>query len=515
MTSKPVDIYLRVSRVAGRETLLSPEEQEDKARRFADARHLAVGKVLEADLDQSGTTTDRPSLQLAIQRVRDGISGGIVVMELARFARDAGAGKLVEEIQRLGGSVYAPDAPSDWTTAGGKLQGNLMFAFGQYIADLARERFEYAKGRSIERGVPINSRAPVGYRKRDDRRLEPDPATAAIVREVFERRARGDGPAALGEFLASNGVKTSQGSSTWSKEAIYNLIRNRVYLGEVSYGAERDKRTGERRPRFRNPSAHEALVDLATWTAAQHPNGRQLARPRSPSSSYLLSGLLRCHACRHALQGTRTSRGKRIYRCKRTHAGGICPAPARVSADEVERAAVDIFWQLTEDLEAIGSTAPNPDLDQLREAVERAERQLAQWASPDVQEAVGDHAVYLDGLRERKEKLARVHDALSQAQTAKVASAQLPDIETLRRSWTRMSTERRRELIRLRIDCFVLDRARQLVVYPFGRAPADLPRRGYRRAPTLAPFPDLPADSRPLVLEEAFEESGDQRVRLA
>ena len=64
---RSVDVYCRVSRVGGREHLISPEEQERDARAFAGRRGLAVGEVF-TDIDASGGTLERPQLQRALDR---------------------------------------------------------------------------------------------------------------------------------------------------------------------------------------------------------------------------------------------------------------------------------------------------------------------------------------------------------------------------------------------------------------------------------------------------------------
>ena len=51
----PVDVYVRVSRVGGREHMISPEEQERDARAFAVRRGLNVAEVI-SDIDRSGGT---------------------------------------------------------------------------------------------------------------------------------------------------------------------------------------------------------------------------------------------------------------------------------------------------------------------------------------------------------------------------------------------------------------------------------------------------------------------------
>src|SRR3954471_19528984 len=97
-TQRPVDIYCRVSAVGGREHLISPEEQERDARAFAQRRSLTVGQVF-VDLNESGGTLERPGLQRALDRVRAGTSGGIVVAYLSRLSRETSQGlALIEEV---------------------------------------------------------------------------------------------------------------------------------------------------------------------------------------------------------------------------------------------------------------------------------------------------------------------------------------------------------------------------------------------------------------------------------
>ena len=286
-------------------------------------------------------------------------------------------------------------------------------------------------------------------------------------------------------------MKTSQGSATWSKEAIYNLLRNRVYLGELRYGRD---------GRYVNAAAHDPLVDLATWQAAQHPNGRRLTPPRSEESEWLLTGLLRCGACRYAMQGTTTSRGRRIYRCTRRHSGGVCPAPARISAEVAETAAVDAFWALTADLEAGATQDVTGELAGLEQAFERADLALRQWTSAAVQEAIGDLPEYVAGLRERRRTRDEAADEVGRARAAAKSTAALPPVATLRDAWERSATHNRRDLLGLRFECLALTRERQLIVYPVGAGPSDLPRRGFRRVPELRPFPDPPDEARVLAL---------------
>jgi DNA invertase Pin-like site-specific DNA recombinase len=498
---RPVDIYVRVSRRGGRENFIAAKDQEAIARKFAESEGIPLTEVVLQDIDHPGGTLDRPGLNEARGRVEAGQSGGVIVAYMSRLSRETRQGlALLEEITAAGGAVYAPNLP-DYTTADGKMLTTIQLAIDGGYRERKREEFERAKENAIKLGIPIHTRPPVGLRQRRDRRLELDPRTAPVIREVFERSAAGEGPAALGAFLKENGLRTSQGSRTWTKQAVYSLLKNRIYTGELAYGRDR---------RFVNPAAVEPIVHESLWRAAQRSGSHALAPARSAESKFLLTGILRCHACRYCMQATTTSRGKRIYRCTRTHSAGMCPKPARVGAEKIEKVATDVFWGLTENLEAEGQPDTEGDIAGLEAALERAEEALRDWASPEVQEAIGDLPQYVDGLKVRRAARDAVADELGRVRGHRPAA--LPAADTLRAAWGRMKPDERRRLLAVRFDCLALRRDGSVVAYPAGTGPDDLPRRGFTKAPALVSFPDPPDSARVLRLEEPPEYTRDLTV---
>jgi site-specific DNA recombinase len=493
LPAKPLAGYLRVSRVGRRDPdeIRSPDFQQSAIERYAAAADLTV-RFFEPEIDVSGSKRSRAILDTIIAAVKAGELGGLIVSKLDRLSRLPARERLelFEEIEQAGGVILSASEQLDPSTPEGRFARDVFLGVARMQWEKYAEGFETAKEASIAEGVPVHTRPAVGLRKRPDKRLAHHHRTGPIVREVFERRARGEGPSALAAFLESRRVKTSQGSKTWSKEAIYNMIRNPIYMGVLRYGKD---------DRYVNPNAvvGGALVDPATWHAAQHPNGRKLTAPRSAESSWLLTGILRCHACRYCMQGTLTSRGKRIYRCTRRHSGGICTAKSRVAADAVETSAVAAFWKLTDDLTAQGSRDTSGDLAGLEEALERAERLLAQLDTPEAQDALGER--YLEVFRQRRE--ARDHAAAELGHARSAASTDgVPDPETLRGVWQRLSVQERRELLGLRFHALALSsEPLSIVVYPAGWD-LDLPRRGFKKAPVIEPFPDTPRGARVLAL---------------
>jgi site-specific DNA recombinase len=478
---KTVDIYVRVSRVAGRggDKFISPEEQERAARAFSKQRGLAVGEVI-TDLDKSGGNIDRPGLKRAVERVRSRESAGIVVAWLDRLSRDSEQGtRLLRELDEAGGTVYAPEMPEDMTSPEGEVQVGMFLLIAQYQRKRARKGLESAKRGAIERGIPINNRAPVGYVKSDDRHLVPDPETARHVRRAFEMRAEGKGPAAIADMLHAAGVKTSQGSPRWARPSIYNLLQSRVYLGELSYGLDR---------RFVNTEAHEAIIDPATWAAAQGSTVKEKAPTKRKGEEFVgfLVGVARCAGCGYSLQHTFTSRDRRVYRCTRRHAAGVCPSPVRVDADDLEVEAERLLRTHSEAMRVHGKAGKQQiDLAPLRAELELLERRLQQAESPEAQDAFGDRwlAVVKERREERDAKLQEL-GALEAEERAKPSTT----ADSVMALWYGSPPLVRRELLASVFDVIAVTSDGEAHAFPRGTGPSDLPTRGYKKNPTLRPI---------------------------
>ena len=88
--TKPIDVYIRVSRVGDRnresDSFQSPKQQEMRCRAQLRADGLKVGQVF-TDLDESGAKASRPAFDDMLARIESGASGGVAVHDLSRFGR--------------------------------------------------------------------------------------------------------------------------------------------------------------------------------------------------------------------------------------------------------------------------------------------------------------------------------------------------------------------------------------------------------------------------------------------
>lgn len=435
--SAPWAIYSRVSRVGDRaDTLISPELQIERARQYALGRGLEI-EVLEPELDVSGGQVDRPILERALAGVEEGRYAGIIVAQLDRLSR-AGLFDSHRIIDRVGDHRIISVAENfDAHTPEGRLGRNVMLSVGQMQLDRYKLQFEAAKARAVREGIWPIPRVPIGYRKGEDRHLEPDPVTAPLVVTAYETRAAGHSWRLVGE-------KINVGPSTAGR-----IVRNRVYLGEIVYGP------------FHNPAAHEPLVTPDLWASAQihHPPPARRGNVRA-----LLAGLVRCAGCQGTMTPSTTWVAKRnyldrSYRCRRVRADGACVAPAHISQGKLD-AWVEQVALAEIDRLAITAARRSTDLDAAQAELDAAQAELVAYQQTVRVTDIGIQA-FTEGNAHRTTAVEAARDRVT---GARVALGGIPQPGTLRDLWPDLDVHERGQVLRGALSVVWVRR---------GRGPAD------------------------------------------
>ena len=208
-----MDVYIRVSRVGAREgdSFRSPAIQRSEAKDWARRNAVTLGKVVE-ELDVSGglAAEDR-ELERLVRRVEQGMTQGVIVPKVSRFARNLrvtadAAGRIID----AGGRLVATEDGYDSAQPGSQVILGALGGLAEHERALSQEGWRKATAGAVEEGVHIACRAPLGYRRRDE--LEPsggsngrlvvDPETAPHVRRAFELRAEGVSYRRICDYLA-------------------------------------------------------------------------------------------------------------------------------------------------------------------------------------------------------------------------------------------------------------------------------------------------------------------------
>jgi len=472
-----LDGYVRVSKVGGRsgEGFISPDVQADAIRQWAGDRHVLT--IHEPELDRSDGTMNRPIFNQVLDRIRSGDSDGIVVYKVDRFARSLlHALSTLQEIADAGGSFASVSDNVDLTTAQGRAFLQMQLVFAQLFRDQIREGFATATSRAVARGVHIANSVPPGF-DRVDQRLVPN-ADAPAIRELFERRAAGQGASALARWL-DTAIPRPNGE-VWTPAHVSRLLTMRVFLGEAHYGEHR------------NTNAHEPIVTADLFDAAGR--ARAPAPPRS-ERTHLLAGIVRCAGCRYLMTPAKSGRNHDtlVYRCRERHTAGRCPAPASITRRLVEGYVVRQAQNVMAGGEVRGSAA-SAELESTlaRLAVVTAARDEFA-ADIDARSILGD-GPWRAALRARAEA---VTDAELEAEALRGANvAGSIDLG----EWEDFDTAERRQVLANLTDGVFVRRSGGLRV-PVesrvwiawrGTGPDDLPRRGRANGPVRAV--DYPPD---------------------
>jgi site-specific DNA recombinase len=478
------DGYVRISRTGGREgeSFLSPEIQRDSITRQGKAKGLELGELVDERDVSGGKAIAQRELGRLVEKIERGESEGLIVWKVSRFSRNQLDGiQIAARIREAGGHIIGEDL--DTSAPNGRAMLGFLLGWAEEELDQRRQGWNEAQGRAVARGVHVASRTPTGYRKRKDKRLEPDLAAVGTIRELFQRRARGEGWTALAHFLDDSGVRGPYSNASWTPSAVAKMITNRAYLGEA--------RSGE----HVNADAHEPLVTRAEFEAAQG-NGRAVASPRN-GDGLLLAGLVRCAGCRYLMKPDhmRDRDGSRlgIYRCRGRHAAGKCPAPASVMARLLDPYMEEMF------LAALGPDGPLAEateatdaIDIAVEAVDDAERELNEYVAANLVSVVGQE-VFRSGLELRQGVLESARAELTEArQTSAFANALDLTPGSLSEAWPALPVAEKRHLLAAALDAIMVRAVRgsgravpleeRVHILWRGQGPDDLPRRG-RRVP--------------------------------
>jgi site-specific DNA recombinase len=251
----------------------------------------------------------------------------------------------------------------------------MLGVFAQFERSSIVERIAAGMERKAKSGGWTVGTYPYGYRKLGGTAgLAPDPAAAPVVLEIFRRYAEDQqGSTAIAAALNARGLRTRYGH-LWSCTAILDILRNRVYLGEVPFRG------------IWYIGHHEPLITPELFDAAGAILARRAAEPgsrRTDASDYLLSGLrIVCDRCGQRLIGAaargRGGRRYAYYTCyARSRYGRTGCDQARLPKDELEEAILGQMSEVYADTSLIGTALVEMEAELRKSEAAHAEKRVA------------------------------------------------------------------------------------------------------------------------------------------
>src|SRR5579862_1012556 len=352
----------------------------------------------------SGGTMERPALKQLLNDIEQGLIDVLVVYKVDRLTRSlADFAKMVEVFDAHGISFVAVTQQFNTTTSMGRLTLNVLLSFAQFEREVTGERIRDKIAASKRKGMWMGGYAPLGYDV-VNRRLVINPKEAEAVKLVYETYLQLGSVRELKEHLERQGIvskiRTSKtgsktGGCSFSRGALYELLANPLYIGEVRHKKER------------HPGQPEAIITRVLWEQVQQRLSDCAVRSGSVepkcAPSPLAGKLFDEHGGR--LTPSHTVKGGRHYRyyvsrnlIRSSAKGG---KGRRLTALELEKSVVIAASSMLADRAGIIAAVPDAEtsataVEAALQASEAARRQLD--SDPD-KSAVIDRLVHRVELR--------------------------------------------------------------------------------------------------------------------
>jgi DNA invertase Pin-like site-specific DNA recombinase len=368
-------IYTRKSSEEGLEQdYNSLHAQRDACEAFIKSQSGEGWRLIKAPYDDggfSGGTMERPALRQLLAGIRQGLVDVVVVYKVDRLTRSlADFARMIELFDAHGVSFVAVTQQFNTTTSIGRLTLNVLLSFAQFEREVIGERIRDKVAASKRKGIWTGGSVPLGYEVRE-RRLLINSEEAPIVRQIFERYLElGTVRKVMRDLSArriASAIRVSKtgnrrGGKSFGRGALYHLLSNPVYVGEIRHKDER------------HPGQHEALISRELWERVQiqlrskpgrKSETRETEAPRSPLTARLFDENgepLYVQGCAKGRQRYRYYVSKALVRGD----GNSNENGWRLSAAEIEQTVASVAVALLSDQNVIVTAAEHSNIDQGR-----------------------------------------------------------------------------------------------------------------------------------------------------
>lgn len=369
----------------------------------------------------SGASMTRPALQILIDDIEAGLIDCVVVYKVDRLSRSLlDFARLIELFDKNSVSFVSTTQQFNTSQSLGRLVLNILLSFAQFEREMISERTRDKMAAARRKGKWSGGPPVLGYRvDRQIRRLEVIPEEAEQVNTIFNMYLQLQSSKQVARRLNEMGWVTKKyvtqknkeyGGAKWKASSVHFLLRNKLYLGKVTY--KDAVYEGE----------HEAIVSDALFEQVrQRLEKKQCGRGEGRTRNYdnILKGLLRCR-CGNYMYATKgrshTGADYRYYVCKDRFENGpaACDHP-RIAATEIEPIIVERVKQICTD------PALRADV---KTKLDQGKTELAEQLGAKL--AKLQHRI--NGLsREARNMLGAIKDAETQSNTT--VTARLSEIE--------------------------------------------------------------------------------------
>lgn len=283
---------------------------------YADKNNIKIVKVF-ADRAKSATSDKRPEFQNMIKFCEADTTGisMVIVHKLDRFSRDKYDSAMYKQKLKVKGIRVVSVLENLDNSPESLILESVIEGMAQYYsANLAREVAKGQKENALK-ALHNGGDAPLGYDVAFDKTYLVNEEEAQAVKIIFDMYVNGYSYSNIIDKLNDLGYKTKRGNK-FGKNSLHGILSNEKYTGVYVFNKTQRKGVNGKRNGHKQKSDDEIIkveggmpqiIDREVFLQAQEMMQKRKKAPGSHKATtlYLLTGLIRCGECGHAMQGNR------------------------------------------------------------------------------------------------------------------------------------------------------------------------------------------------------------------
>lgn len=369
-------IYTRVSTEEQRDYGYSIDGQIRELKDYCGRKKYDVIGIYN-DAGFSGKNMNRPELERLLEDIKNKVIDVVVAIKVDRITRDGYDGqwllKYCKEYDVILDLMYEQ---FDVNTS----NGEMMYGMNLLFAQRERKEIGARTKRGLEEAVrqgKYPTQVPLGFLRNLDGKLEIDPVSSLVIKEIFELYSTGMSMNAIAIKLESDG-KFNKFNTRWREDKILKIISNPIYKGECHW--RRTVSKGKQNPVIVIPNHSPKIVSDELFDKCQ----AQVTKNKHGgygTHTHIFHSIVKCPYCNKMMSNyftikKRKSGNKKFYYviCKNT----TCEKKGSIyNTEKIENSLIKLLNKITMDYKQnqwellIPNKQNNNELDSINKALSK------------------------------------------------------------------------------------------------------------------------------------------------
>lgn len=317
-----------------------------------------------ADEGKSGTSTKyRTQFNKMIENAKNGMIDLIITKAISRFARNTiDCLSIIQDLKRANVEVFFEKENISSFDPKIEFIISVLSGMAEEESRIISENVKWGNTKAFENGNHhMVTRNIMGYTKDEFNKVVIDEQEAPIIRKIFSLYIEGHGATHIINYLQDNDIKTVKGNDRWNKSAVFGILGNEKYTGNVllqkaykpSFKSKKRVTNDGHIPQYYVVDSHPAIITTNTFNKVQEirkqksikyhksdiKNLKEVYTKKSP-----YTGLVQCPYCgkfyRQKIKVNGTSYSKKFLQCSSNSSKKTCKAE-NISVEVLDRVIIN------------------------------------------------------------------------------------------------------------------------------------------------------------------------------